>query len=71
MYINNFPNSNAINDFIPCSFNAANGQGVVFYSGENSSYLQYIDVPQSVTITQMSISIYDRWGFSINSSGSD
>jgi hypothetical protein len=75
MYLYNFPNSNANNELIPCSYkiplNAVNGQGVVFYQGENATFLQYVDVPPHTIINQIGIALYDRYGFSINGAGSD
>ncbi len=70
-----FPNNNPNNGLVPCSFklplNAPNGPGIVYYNGENSTFLQYIDIPENTTINQIGIAILDRYGFSINNGGSD
>jgi hypothetical protein len=56
-----------------CSFkillNSVNGS--VMYLNQYNSYEQYLTIPQNTTIEKLSIQIYDRFGYTLNSNGSD
>ena len=45
--------------------------GVVYYSSENNSYIQSIEVNSSIPIQSINVVMTDRWGYSLNSSGLD
>ena len=73
MYITNVSaqSTNANNTL--CHFkiplNASNG--VIYYTGDNSSFSQNINVNSSLLISKLSIIVTDRFGYSLHSNNID
>ena len=74
MYISNLSTQATYNqNGILCHFKIITNatSGIVYYSSENNSYAQSIEVNSHIPITSLNIVMTDRWGFSLNSSSLD
>ena len=74
MYISNLSSSNTHNangviSHFKIITNSING--VIYYVAENNSFEQSISVNPSIPITNLSVILTDRYGYSLNSSGLD
>ena len=74
MYISNLSSQASHNqNGILCHFKIITNatSGIVYYSSENNSYAQSIEVNSHIPITSLNIVMTDRFGLSLNSSGLD
>ena len=76
MYIPNIPNSSNSVSSKPCTFKIPLDAGystVCYYSDMGSGFEQWIDIPASYNyaMSQLTVCIYDRWGYQLNPWGGD